>query len=127
MQPKSQTLLSLQQITTKYPKIDMILTTTPTIEGQPIKSYHGVVSGEVIAGVNFVKDTFASLRNFVGGRSNTYEVEIINARKQALSEMELQAQRIGANAIVGIDFDYEVLGANNGMLMVTVSGTAVTI
>ena len=105
----------------------MILTTTPTVEGRPIQSYHGVVSGEVIAGVNFVKDAFAGIRNFVGGRSNTYEVEIINARKQALTEMEQQAHRIGANAVVGIEFDYQVLGSNNGMLMVTVSGTAVTI
>ena len=103
----------------------MILTTTPGIEGKRIVSYHGVVFGEVIAGVDFVKDIVAGFSNFFGGRSGTYEEELMNARTSALAEMEQRAARIGANAVVGVDVDYEVLGADNGMLMVTVSGTAV--
>lgn len=103
----------------------MILSTTPTIEGGEITEYKGVVFGEVISGVNFVKDFVAGLSNFFGGRSGTYEEEIINARTSAMNEMEQRAAAMGANAIVGIDIDYEVLGADNGMLMVTASGTAV--
>ena len=105
----------------------MILTTTPTIEGKQIVNYHGVVFGEVIAGVNFVKDFFAGVRNLVGGRSGSYEDELMKARENALREMEQRAMEKGANAVVGIDLDYEVLGENNGMLMVTASGTAVTV
>lgn len=103
----------------------MIVTTTPSVEGRRIAEYQGVVFGEVIAGVNFVKDFVAGLSNFFGGRSGTYEEELINARQQALDEMEQRAAQLGADAVVGVDIDYEVLGADNGMLMVTASGTAV--
>ena len=103
----------------------MILTTTPTIEGRTIVEYKGVVFGEVIAGVDFIRDIAASIRNIVGGRSGSYEEELINAREQAMDEMRQRAQAMGADAVVGIDIDYEVLGNNNGMLMVTASGTAV--
>ena len=103
----------------------MILTTTPTIEGRQIVAYKGVVFGEVIAGVDFLRDIAASIRNFVGGRSGSYEEELIHAREQAMDEMRQRAQAMVADAVVGIDIDYEVLGANNGMLMVTASGTAV--
>ena len=101
----------------------MIVTTTPSVEGRRITEYKGVVFGEVIAGVNFV----AGLSNFFGGRSGTYEEELINARQQALDEMEQRAAQLGADAVVGVDIDYEVLGADNGMLMVTASGTAVSL
>lgn len=103
----------------------MILTTTPQIEGRQITQYLGVVFGEVISGVNFVKDFTAGLSNFFGGRSASYEEELIAARESAMNEMAARAQQLGANAVVGVDIDYEVLGANNGMLMVTASGTAV--
>jgi uncharacterized protein YbjQ (UPF0145 family) len=103
----------------------MILTTTPTIEGRTIVEYKGVIFGEVIAGVVFLKDIAASLRNIVGGRSTSYEEELIQARTEAMNEMRKRAEQLGADAVVGIDLDYEVLGANNGMLMVTASGTAV--
>ena len=103
----------------------MILTTTPTVEGRTITEYKGVVFGEVIAGVNFIKDFTASIRNIVGGRSGSYEEELIKARTQAMDEMANRAYILGADAVVGIDIDYEVLGPNNGMLMVTASGTAV--
>ena len=103
----------------------MIVTTTPSVEGRRITEYKGVVFGEVIVGVNFVKDFVAGLSNFFGGRSGTYEEELINARQQALAEMEQRAAQLGADAVVGVDIDYEVLGADNGMLMVTASGTAV--
>ena len=103
----------------------MILTTTPTIEGRTIVEYKGVVFGEVIAGVDFLRDIAASIRNFVGGRSGSYEEELIRAREQAMDEMRQRAAALGADAVVGIDIDYEVLGSNNGMLMVTASGTAV--
>ena len=103
----------------------MIVTTTPSVEGRRITEYKGVVFGEVIAGVNFVKDFVAGLSNFFGGRSGTYEEELINARQQALAEMEQRAAQLGAEAVVGVDIDDEVLGADNGMLMVTASGTAV--
>ena len=103
----------------------MIVTTTPSVGGRRITEYKGVVFGEVIAGVNFVKDFVAGLSNCFGGRSGTYEEELINARQQALAEMEQRAAQLGADAVVGVDIDYEVLGADNGMLMVTASGTAV--
>lgn len=105
----------------------MILTTTPAIEGHHVKEYKGVVCGEVIAGVNFIKDFGASIRNFIGGRSGSYENELIKAREKALKEMSERARDLGANAVVGIDIDYEALGADNGMLMATASGTAVVI
>lgn len=103
----------------------MIITTTPSVEGKLITTYYGIVFGEVISGVDFVKDLAAGLSNFFGGRSGTYEEELIHAREQALLEMEQRAKSMGADAVVGVDIDYEVLGSNNGMLMVTASGTAV--
>ena len=103
----------------------MIMTTTPTIEGRNITEYRGVVFGEVITGVNFIKDFAASIRDFVGGRSGSYEDELLNARNQAMRELEERAYNVGADAVVGIDIDYEVLGQSNSMLMVTASGTAV--
>lgn len=105
----------------------MISTTTPSIEGKTIVEYRGIVFGEVVAGVNVLKDFTAGLSNFFGGRSTTYEDELINARQQAVVEMEQRAAGLGANAVVGVDIDYEVLGSDNGMLMVTASGTAVVI
>lgn len=105
----------------------MILTTTPTIEGKQIVEYKGVVFGEVVAGVNFMKDIGASIRNIFGGRSQSYEGELIEARNNAMNEMANRAAQLGANAVVGIDIDYEVLGADNGMLMVIASGTAVVV
>ena len=103
----------------------MITTTTPSIEGKRIVEYKGIVFGEIVSGVNFVKDIAASFSNFFGGRSGSYEEELITARQNALREMEQRAASMGANAVVGVDIDYEVLGADNGMLMVTASGTAV--
>jgi uncharacterized protein YbjQ (UPF0145 family) len=103
----------------------MIITTTPTIEGRTIVEYKGVIFGEVITGVNILRDIAASIRDFVGGRSGSYEEELVKARTNAMREMEDRARAIGADAVVGVDIDYEVLGGSNGMLMVTVSGTAV--
>lgn len=105
----------------------MLLTTTPAIEGSPIREYRGVVTGEVIVGANFVKDFMANLRDFFGGRSGAYEDVLREAKDSALEEMEKRAQRLGANAVVGIDFDYEAIGASGSMLMVACSGTAVVI
>ena len=105
----------------------MISTTPPSIEGKNIVEYKGIVFGEVVAGVNVIKDMVAGLANVFGGRSTTYEDELINARQQAVREMEQRAAAMGANAVVGVDIDYEVLGADNGMLMVTASGTAVVV
>jgi len=105
----------------------MIITTTQAIEGRQIVEYHGIVFGEVITGVNFVKDFFAGIRNIVGGRSGSYEEELGAARIKAMNEMEQRAMRMGANAVVGVNVDCEVMGTNNGMLMVTATGTAVTI
>ena len=103
----------------------MLVTTTSTIEGKRILEYKMVVFGEVITGVNFVRDFATGMRNFFGGRSQGYEEELVNARNQAMDEMISRATQLGANAIVGVDIDYEVLGADNGMMMVTASGTAV--
>lgn len=103
----------------------MIVTTTPSVEGRRITEYRGVVFGEVITGIDFVKDFAAGFSNFFGGRSSSYEEELMNAREQAMRELEQRAAQLGADGIVGVDIDYEVLGANNGMLMVTASGTAV--
>ena len=105
----------------------MILTTTPTLEGQPIKQYLGIVTGETIIGANAIKDFMAGLTDFFGGRSTTHEKVLIEAKESALAELQQRAAQKGANAIVGIDLDYETVGANGGMLMVTVSGTAVVI
>ena len=103
----------------------MILTTTPSVEGRTIVEYKGIVFGEVITGINFIKDIGAGLRNIFGGRSGSYERELLEARNAALREIEERARERGADAVVGIDIDYEVLGPNGGMLMVTASGTAV--
>ena len=105
----------------------MITTTTPSVEGRRIVEYKGIVFGEVVSGVNFVRDIAAQFSNFLGGRSGSYEEELVNARIHALREMEQRAAAMGANAVVGVDIDYEVLGADNGMLMVTASGTAVVV
>jgi uncharacterized protein YbjQ (UPF0145 family) len=103
----------------------MTLTTTPGIDGKTINSYLGIVTGEAIVGANIFQDLFANIRDIVGGRSAAYEKELAHARTIALDELQNAAQQLGADAVVGIDLDYEVLGANNGMLMVSVSGTAV--
>lgn len=105
----------------------MLSTTTPTIEGHPIKQYLGIVTGEAIMGANLFRDFFAGIRDIVGGRTASYEQVLNDARTAAISELEQRAVELGANAVVGIDIDYEVLGQANGMLMVAVSGTAVII
>ena len=105
----------------------MTITTTPTIEGKRIRDYRGIVTGEAILGANIFRDLFAGLRDIVGGRSAAYEKELRNAREVAMAEMSAAAKELGANAVVGVDLDYEVLGQNNGMLMVSVSGTAVIV
>ena len=105
----------------------MILTTTPTIEGRPIREYKGVVTGETIIGANVFKDLFASIRDIVGGRAAAYEKTLTEAKDTAMKEMEERAAAMGANAIVGIDIDYETAGQSNAMLMVATSGTAVVI
>jgi uncharacterized protein YbjQ (UPF0145 family) len=105
----------------------MIVTTTPGIEGSTIISYKGIVFGEVVSGVDFVKDFAAGITNFFGGRSGSYEGELIDARQNAINEMVQRATQMGANAVVGVDVDYEVLGQGNNMLMVTASGTAVVV
>ena len=105
----------------------MISTTTNAIEGLPVQKYYGIVTGEVIVGANIFRDLFASVRDIVGGRSGSYEDVLARARKQALEEMEAQAAALGGNAVIGVDIDYEVLGANGSMLMVSCSGTAVEI
>ncbi|MDX9871621.1 MAG: putative heavy metal-binding protein [Clostridia bacterium] len=105
----------------------MIITTTPSVEGKRITEYKGVVFGEVITGVNVIKDIAAGLTNFFGGRSGSYEGELIQAREDALREMTKRAESLGCNAVVGVDIDYEVLGQAGNMLMVTASGTAVVV
>ena len=105
----------------------MILTTTPQIEGHPIREYKGLVTGETIIGANVIKDFKASIRDFFGGRSGSYEKVLIEAKETSLREMTERAQSMGANAIVGIDIDYETVGESGSMLMVATSGTAVVI
>ena len=105
----------------------MTMTTTPNIEGKRIREYMGVITGEAIMGAHLFKDLFAGIRDIVGGRSAAYEKELTKAREIALQEVRESAQRLGANAVVGIDLDYEVLGQHGGMLMVSVSGTAVVV
>ena len=105
----------------------MITTTTNTIEGRQIHEYLGLVTGEAIMGANVFRDFMAGITDLIGGRSGTYESKLADARETALQELQDIAQQKGANAVVGIDIDYEVLGANNGMLMVTATGTAVKI
>ena len=103
----------------------MLMSTTGVLEGKPVSRYLGVVTGEAIIGANVFRDMFATVRDIVGGRSATYERGLAEARQVAMKEMEQRAQELGANAVIAIDLDYEVLGQNNGMLMVSVSGTAV--
>ena len=105
----------------------IIITTTPSIEGKKITRYCGIVCGEAILGANLFKDIFAGIRDLVGGRSQTYERELQRARDIALRELEARALELGANAVIGVDIDYEVLGQSNGMLMVSASGTAVVV
>lgn len=105
----------------------MILTTTNTIEGKTISQYHGIVIGEAVMGANLFKDLFASIRDIVGGRSGSYEGELTKARKLAFSELEQEARSMGANAVVGIDIDYQVIGDKGSMLMVSIAGTAVRV
>lgn len=105
----------------------MITTTTPSVEGHAIQQYLGIVTGETIIGANIFRDFFAGIRDIVGGRSGSYEKVLSEARETALREMRERAAALGANAVVGVDLDYEVLGAQNGMLMVSASGTAVRV
>jgi len=105
----------------------MIVTTTAILEGQPVQRYLGVVTGEVIVGANIFRDLFASITDIVGGRSGKYEDVLARARKEALGEMQAEAQKLGGNAVIGVDIDYEVLGSNGSMLMVSCSGTAVVV
>ena len=105
----------------------MIVTTTAVVEGKPVSTYHGIVTGEVIVGANIFRDIFASITDIVGGRSGKYEKVLSRAREEAISEMTEKAQKLGGNAVIGVDIDYEVLGQNGSMLMVSASGTAVTI
>ncbi|WP_312652447.1 heavy metal-binding domain-containing protein [Proteiniclasticum sp.] len=105
----------------------MVITTTNAVEGKKVIAYKGIVFGEVISGINFIKDFTAGISDFFGGRSKTYESELIEARINALRELEERAYGLGANAVIGVKIDYETLGQNNGMLMVTASGTAVVV
>jgi uncharacterized protein YbjQ (UPF0145 family) len=122
-------LASLFRMQTETEKEDssMILSTTHTIEGRPIRAYHGIVTGEAVMGTNLVKELFGAVRDIIGGRSGSYEKELARARKVAFEEIERQAMEMGANAVVGIDIDYQTLGVQNGMLMVSITGTAVTV
>ena len=105
----------------------MLLTTTPTIEGRPVVQYLGIVTSESIIGANFVRDFFASIHDVIGGRSGSYESVLREAKDAALRELQQEAERLGANAVVGVDLDYETVGGSGSMLMVTASGTAVII
>jgi uncharacterized protein YbjQ (UPF0145 family) len=109
------------------PAENLLITTTPTLEGHPIRRYAGVVSGEAIVGANIFRDLFAAVRNVVGGRAGAYENVLADARETALAEMADAARRLGANAVVGVDLDYETLGEGGSMLMVCASGTAVVV
>lgn len=106
---------------------DIIVSTTPSLEGRPAKEYLGIVTGEVIVGANIVRDLFAGIRDIVGGRSGAYEDVLQRAREQAISEMRMRAATLGANAVVGVDLDYETVGSSGSMLMVTASGTAILV
>jgi len=105
----------------------MIVTTTSIIEGKRIVEYKGIVFGEVVTGINFMKDFFAGMRDFFGGRSDSYENELAKARDAAVKEMTDRAAKLGANAVIGVDIDYQVMGSKNGMLMASASGTAVIV
>ncbi len=103
------------------------VTTTPTLEGRPIRDYLGIVTGEVIVGANLFRDLFANIRDIVGGRSGSYERILRDAREQAIAELQAEAAALGGNAVVGVDLDYEVIGDTGSMLMVSASGTAVKV
>jgi uncharacterized protein YbjQ (UPF0145 family) len=105
----------------------LIVTTTNTLDGQPVEQYFGIVCGEAILGANLMKDLFAGVRDLVGGRSATYERELARAREIALQEMQQAAEQLGANAVIGVDIDYETIGSGGSMLMVTASGTAIRV
>lgn len=105
----------------------MIVSTTPTLEGRPVKTYHGIVAGEAIVGANVVRDFFASITDVIGGRAGAYEEVLGRAREEALAEMTDRAADLGANAIVGVDLSYEAVGQTGSMLMVTATGTAVSV
>jgi uncharacterized protein YbjQ (UPF0145 family) len=105
----------------------MLISTTSVLDGKPVSRYLGIVTGEAIIGANIFRDMFAAVRDIVGGRSATYERALAEARQTALGEMSQRAQELGANGVIGVDLDYEVLGQNNGMLMVSCSGTAVVV
>ncbi len=107
------------------PFVIMIVTTTPSIEGRTVRTYLGVISSETIIGANFIKDILGGLRDFFGGRSSTYEKVMEEAKQSALRELEDKARAMGADAVIGIDLDFETIGANGSMLMVSASGTAV--
>ena len=107
--------------------MNVIITKTPTIEGKTIREYKGLVFGEIIAGVNFIKDFSAGIANIFGGRASSYEGELIEARENAIREMQDRAMQIGANAVVGVSVDYETLGNGGSMLMVVASGTGVIV
>lgn len=115
----------MQTILNFIPMQNMILSTTPSLENKKITTYLGIVTGEAIIGANLFRDLFAGIRDIVGGRSGSYEEVLREAKGNALTEMEENARRLGANAVVGIDLDYETVGTNGSMLMVTASGTAV--
>ncbi|MEV5023288.1 heavy metal-binding domain-containing protein [Sphingobium sp. LMA1-1-1.1] len=106
---------------------EIIVSTTPSLEGRPAREYLGIVTGEVIVGANLFRDLFASVRDIVGGRSGAYEDVLQRAREQAIAEMRTRAATLGANAVVGVDLDYETVGSSGSMLMVTVSGTAILV
>lgn len=105
----------------------MIITTTPSVEGRPVRDYRGVVTGEAILGANIFRDLFAGIRDVVGGRSGSYETSLREARRIALDEMASEARKLGADAVVGVDLDYEVIGEKGSMMMVSASGTAVSL
>ncbi|MGQ5702093.1 heavy metal-binding domain-containing protein [Sandaracinobacteroides sp. A072] len=105
----------------------MIITTTPSLEGKPVKTYLGIVAGETIVGANLFRDLFASIRDIVGGRSGAYEEVLGEARQTAIREMADRAAELGANAVIGVDIGYEVVGQSGSMLMVTATGTAVQV
>lgn len=105
----------------------MIISTTPTLEGNPVRQYLGVVTGETIVGANIVKDLMAGIRDIVGGRAGSYEKVLMEAKETSMAEMQQRAEAMGANAILGVDIDYETVGSGGSMLMVATSGTAVII
>lgn len=105
----------------------MILTTTPAVEGKPIRDYKGIVTGEAILGANIMRDILGGIRDIIGGRAGAYEESLREARQTALAELEDEARKIGANAVVGVDLDYEVIGEQGSMMMVSASGTAVVL